>query len=39
MSTSSINSGTPATSSSKYASGDSLTSMGAGSALQVKGLA
>ena len=39
MSTSSINSGTPATSSSQYASGDSLTSLGAGSALQVTGLA
>jgi flagellar hook-associated protein 2 len=39
MSTSSINTGTSATSSSQYASGDSLTSLGSGSALQVTGLA
>jgi flagellar hook-associated protein 2 len=39
MSTSSISSGTSATSSSQYASGDSLTSLGSGSALQVTGLA
>ncbi len=39
MSTSSINTGTSATSSSQYSTGDSLTSLGAGSALQVTGLA
>jgi flagellar hook-associated protein 2 len=39
MSTSSINTGTSATSSSQYASGDSLTSLGTGTAMQVTGLA
>src|SRR6201987_2368423 len=39
MSTQSVSSGTSATSSNQYASGSSLGSLGAGSALQITGLA